>query len=164
MIFILPVLCSFSRDAALVLVEVLLSLLGCLGGPRGLFSHASFLPCCTVCAIDDIVPKILLPVFLNAVGKLGRDLFLGFLDVLGVRDGSNLFTDFLILSDLRPPESDNLVADVALDPASSVISSSLTCPFSGSASFSGLDTVLHSVSLEASKAVEVTNLRSCVIL
>ena len=95
---ILPVLCIFSRDAALVLVDVLLTLLGCLGGPRGRCSKASVI-------IED---RILLPVYLKVVGKLGRDRavvflgVLGFLDSLGVAGlGSNLSTGVLTRSDLR---------------------------------------------------------------
>ena len=55
--------------------------------------------------------------------------------MLGVGDGSNLFTGLDILPHLRPtPESDDLVVDIAIDTVGSVISSSLICSFSGSAS------------------------------
>ena len=143
---ILPVLCIFSRDAALVLVDVLLTLLGCLGGPRGRCSQASVI-------IED---RILLSVSLKVVGKLGRDravVFLGvpgFLDSLGVaRLGSNLSTGVLTRSDLR------LVMVPAL--SCSVI---IKVSFSGSASAS----ILSSASLEAPEVSEVVELALSVFL
>ena len=119
MIFILPVLSSFSRDAALVLVEVLLTLLGRMGGPRGLFAHASFRTGCAALAIDDIFPEILLPVDLTADGKLVRDFLIG---VLGEGDGSNFLTGLEILVDLRPPEPDDLPDDLPDEGALGIVS------------------------------------------
>jgi hypothetical protein len=83
LIFILPALCIFSRDAALVMVEVLLSLLGCLGGPRGLFAHASLRTGRTVWVKDNIFPDFMLPVFLTVDSKLVRDFLLCVLGVVG---------------------------------------------------------------------------------
>ena len=44
LIFILPVLCSFLRDVALVLVEALLSLYGRLCDIKGLFTYIFIVP------------------------------------------------------------------------------------------------------------------------
>ena len=153
MILILPVLCSFSRDAALVLVDVLLLLLGCLGGPRGRCSQASFIVGLTDCVLDN---RILLPVSLKVAGKLGRDCavvflgvpgFLGFLGVGGV--GSNLSTGVLTRSYLR------LVKSVVPVSFCSVI---VKVFFSGSAS------ILSSASLEAPEASEAAELNPCISL
>ena len=130
---ILPVLCSFSRDAALVLVDVLLSLLGRLGGPKGRCPQASFIVGPTDCVMED---RILLPVSLNAAGKLGRDFAMVFLCVLGVgEEGSNLSTGVLTRSDLRLVEFADSVVLVSFG---SVI---MRFSFSGSAS------ILSTVSL-----------------
>ena len=68
--------------------------------------------------MDDIFPAIMLPMFLTADGVLC---------VLGEGDGSNLFTGLDILVDLSSPDDlpDDLVVNVALGTAGSVISSSL---------------------------------------
>ena len=142
---ILPVLCSFSRDAALVLVDILLSLLGCLGGPRGRCSQASFIVGLTDCVIDD---RILLPVSLKVSGKLGRGravVFLGvpgFLDFLGVAGlGSNLSTGVLTRLDLR----------LVMVPV-------LSCSVIIKVFFSGSASILSSASLEAPEASEAAEL------
>ena len=87
LILIPPVLCSISRDAALVLVEVLHSLdvlLGLLGGPigYGLFSQAPFNTDSTFFTINDVACT-LLTVFFTIVGKLGHDFLLGVFGNLG---------------------------------------------------------------------------------
>ena len=145
---ILLVLCSFSRDAALVLVDVLLSLLGCLGGPRGLCSQASSIVGLTDCVMED---RILLPVSLNVAGKLGRDFAVVFLGVLGFLGGvgSNLSTGVLTRSDLR------LVESVFLISSCSVI---IRLLFPGSAS------ILSSASLEAPEASEAAEINSLVLI
>ena len=112
---ILPVLCSLSRDAALVLVDVLLSLLGRLVGPRGRCSQASFIVGLTDCVMED---RLLFPVSLNVARKLGRDfavVFLGVLGFLGVGGvGSNLSTGVLTRSDLRFVESVFLISSCSV--------------------------------------------------
>ena len=170
---ILPVLCIFSRDAALVLVDVLLTLLGCLGGPRGRCSQASVI-------MED---RILLPVSLKVVGKLGRDRavvflgVLGFLDSLGVsRLGSNLSTGVLTRSDLLlvtvPVSSCSVIIKFFSGSASILSSASLeapevsevvklnlsVCSTDVNPFFSGSASILSSVSLEALEASEAAEL------
>ena len=99
MILILPVWFSFSNEAALVSLNLLLLLVD--GGPilLGVFSQASL-------SADLIVFTFEEPDRLDDLGTPGRVLLLG---VLGLGEGSYFSTGFVILPNLLVPDPDDPV-------------------------------------------------------
>ena len=122
LILILPVCCIFSRDAVLVLVDVLLSLqdelLGLLGGPTGcgVIFLASLNAVFMVFTIEDHV-------FINVLGTEDTFWRVTILSVLSPGEGSKFSTVLVNLPDFLFPEPDEPVVDTVGSPV--ILSSGL---------------------------------------
>ena len=120
LILILPVCCIFSRDAVLVLVDVLLSLqdelLGLLGRPTGcgVISLASLNAVFMVFTIEDHV-------FINVLGTEDTFWRVTILGGLGPGEKYKFSTVLVNLPDFLFPEPDEPVIDVVVDTVGSPV-------------------------------------------